>query len=155
MEVSDTAFSGLMTALFDYVFSGTTVQTSAAVQRCRFINPSTASFSQLSVPSDLTPLDTENPSSWFQFTCITILDSVAPLKTRKPWFNDGTRAVRRGCHRAESRWKRDKLQVCLEILKDCWRLYQDTVKEAKRIYFSKIISSNSHNPHVLFNSIDI
>uniref|UniRef100_A0A669DR24 Reverse transcriptase domain-containing protein n=1 Tax=Oreochromis niloticus TaxID=8128 RepID=A0A669DR24_ORENI len=42
----------------------------------------------------------------------------------------------------------------LQILKDCWRLYQDTVKEAKRKYFSKIFSSNSHNPRVLFKSID-
>uniref|UniRef100_A0A669CPU2 Reverse transcriptase domain-containing protein n=1 Tax=Oreochromis niloticus TaxID=8128 RepID=A0A669CPU2_ORENI len=154
-----------MVVLFDAVFSRTTVQTSAPVRRCRIINPSTAAqfataFNQLSMPANRTPLDTENLSSWFQYSCLTILDSVAPLKTRKPkaktdpWFNDVTRAVRRECRRAERRWKRDKLQVSLQILKDCWRLYQDTVKEAKRKYFSKIISSNSHNPRVLFKSID-
>lgn len=142
------------------MFSRTTVQNSAPARRCLILNPSTAArfssdFSQLSVPSDL---DTEVLSSLFESSCLTILDSLAPFKTRQPkaktepWFNDTTRAVRRECRRAECRWKRDKLQVSLQLLKNSWRLYQDTVKEAKREYFSKIISSNSHNPRVLFNS---
>lgn len=45
--------------------------------------------------------------------------------------------------------------MSLQLLKNTWCLYQDTVKEAKREYFSKIISSNSHNPRVLFNSIGL
>ncbi|KAL6484148.1 hypothetical protein MHYP_G00061930 [Metynnis hypsauchen] len=57
-------------------------------------------------------LSAEELISWFYSSCQTILDSVAPLKTKQPktktepWFNDRTRAVRRECRRAERRWKR-------------------------------------------------
>lgn len=41
-----------------------------------------------------------------------------------------------------------------QILKDCWRCYQSTVKEARREHLSNIIESNSHNPRVLFKTIE-
>ncbi|XP_059184972.1 glycine receptor subunit alpha-3-like [Centropristis striata] len=87
----------------------------------------------------------------------TILDSVAPLKTvqpkakSEPWFNGRTREARRECRRAERKWKKDKLQVSFQILKDCWRRYQSTVKETKRQYLANI-ETNHHNPP--FDTVD-
>lgn len=46
-------------------------------------------------------------------------------------------------------WKKDMLQVSHQILKDCWRYYQSTVKEARREYLSNLIESNCHNPCVI------
>ena len=70
------------------------------------------------------------------------------------WFNGRTRAARQECRKAECRWKKDKLQVSRQILKDCWCLYQSTVKEARRKHLSEITESNSHNPRVLFKTIE-
>ena len=65
-----------------------------------------------------------------------------------------TRTDRQECHTAEHRWKKGKLQVSHQILKDCWGWYQSMVKEARREHLSNIIESNCHNPHVLFETIE-
>ena len=70
------------------------------------------------------------------------------------WLNDMTHAVRRECRRAERKWKKDKLQVSIQMFRDCWRHYQKTVKGAKRKKISDIILLNCHKPCVLFNTID-
>jgi len=70
-------------------------------------------------------LETDELSSWFHSTCKAAIDTVAPLKTRQPktksepWLNDTTRAVRRDCRRAERKWKKDKLQVSFQMLREC------------------------------------
>lgn len=58
---------------------------------------------------------------------ICALDIVAPFKIMhpkilktEPWLNDITQAVRCECRRAERQWKKDKLQVSLDILKETW-----------------------------------
>ncbi|TKS65252.1 RNA-directed DNA polymerase from mobile element jockey [Collichthys lucidus] len=99
-------------------------------------------------------------NSWFHSSCRTILDSVAPLKTvqlkvkPEPWLNERTRAARQDCRKAERRWNKDKLQVSYQILKNCWRCYQSTVKEAKRQHLSNLVQSNHHNLRVLFKTIE-
>jgi len=64
----------------------------------------------------------------FYSACLTVLDSVAPLKIRQPkprsepWLNDHICA--RECRRAEWRWNRDRLQVSFEMLRGSWRCCQ-------------------------------
>ena len=58
------------------------------------------------------------------------------------------------CRKAERKWKKDKLQVSFQLLRDCCRHYQCTVKEAKRKYFSDIVKVNSHQPRVMFKVIN-
>ena len=158
-------FSDHMPVLFEAAFSCAAVKSGAPARSCRIFNPATAgqfssAFNQLCDSSGLTSGNTEELSSWFHSSCRTILDSVAPLKTVRPkvkpepWFNVRTRAARQECRKAERRWKKDKLQVSYQILKDCWRCYQSTVKEARREYLSNIIESNCHNPRVLFKTIE-
>ena len=112
------------------------------------------------VPSGSISANTEKLSSWFHSSCRAILDSVAPLKTvqprakPEPWLNARTRSARQECRKAERRWKKGKLQVCYQILKDCWCCNQSTVKEVRREYLSNLIDSNRHNPCVLFKTIE-
>jgi len=46
------------------------------------------------------------------------------------------------------------LQVFYDILKDCWRNYQRTVKTEKAKYLSDVINKNGHKPYVLFRTIN-
>ncbi len=165
LEICVAAFSDHMPVLFEVALAcNTTVKSAAAARRCRIINPSTAA--QFSTAFNLkcvfpeSVCTTEELSSWLHSTCQTVLDTVAPLKTRQPktrsepWLSDTTWAFRRECRRAERKWKRDKLQVSFQMLRDCWRLYQTTVKAAKRKRLSDIILSNCHKPRILFKTID-
>lgn len=62
-----------------------------------------------------------------------------------------THAVRHECRK----WKKDKLQVSFQMLRDYWCHYQTTVKDTKRKHFPDIILLNYHKPHVLFKTIDL
>ena len=129
---------------------------------CCVITLSTAAqlvaFNQTSIMPE-SVCNTEDFSSWFHSTCQTVLDTVALLKSRQPktksetWLNDTTHAVRREYHRAERKWKKDKLQVSFQMLRDCWRHYQKTVKEAKRKGLSDIILANCHKPRGFSNPV--
>uniref|UniRef100_A0A3B4X257 Reverse transcriptase domain-containing protein n=1 Tax=Seriola lalandi dorsalis TaxID=1841481 RepID=A0A3B4X257_SERLL len=166
LEICDALFSEHMPVLFDVVVAGNTVKPRAAAARCcRVINPSTAGqfsavFNQSCVVPESMYNDTDELSSWFRSSCQIVLDTVAPLKIRlpktkcEPWLNDTTRAVRRQCRRAERKWKRDKQQVSFQMLRECWRNYQTTLKDAKTKHFSDIILSNCHKPRALFKTID-
>uniref|UniRef100_A0A3B3HMF5 Reverse transcriptase domain-containing protein n=1 Tax=Oryzias latipes TaxID=8090 RepID=A0A3B3HMF5_ORYLA len=163
IEICDLAVLDHMPVVFEAGLSRTAVKSTAPPQRRRIFNSSTAgrfssAFNQLVVPPSAA--DVLELSSWFSSSCTSILDSVAPLKTLKPrpkpepWFNERTRAARRACRKAERRWRRDKLQISLQILKNCWHFYQGTVKLAKQEYLANIIVLNQHNPRVLFKMID-
>ncbi len=103
---------------------------------------------------------TEELILWFNTTCTDILNWCAPAKmvfpkTRKqPWLNQSTRVFRQEWRRAERQWKKDNLQVSYEIVKDCMINYQREVKVAKAQYFSDLINRHSHNPKVLFSTIN-
>lgn len=125
LEICDAVFSDHMPVLFETTLACHTVKPCAIGRHCRMINPSTAvqfsvAFSQNSITPDV-----------FHSTCQTVLDIVAPLKSRQaktksePWLNDMTHAARRECRRAERKWKKDKLQVSLQMLTDCWLHYQE------------------------------
>lgn len=97
-----------------------------------------------------------NVSRYIHLSCSKL---VAPLEggcflstsRSEPWFNDVTRAARRECRRAEHKWKKDKLHVSCDLMRDSWRRYQKFVKEEKTKHFSDIISSQ---PRVLFKTVD-
>lgn len=165
LEVCEVYFSDHMPVLFEATVCFNSVKPPAAVRSCRVINPSTAAhfssaFSQICATTDPAHLDTEALCSQFFHFCQSAIDSAAPLKSRQrkvkpvPWLNETTRSVRQECRRAERKWKKDKLEVSFQILRDCWRRYQSSVKEAKRKYFSDIIVSNCHKPRVLFKVIN-
>ncbi|GAA6092445.1 RNA-directed DNA polymerase from mobile element jockey-like, partial [Tachysurus ichikawai] len=71
-----------------------------------------------------------------------------------PWLNDTTRALRHWCRQAERKWKKDRLQVSLEMFRDSLAAYQRALKEAKGQYLSALINNNSHRPGILFSTIN-
>ncbi|KAJ8393024.1 hypothetical protein AAFF_G00069280 [Aldrovandia affinis] len=104
--------------------------------------------------------DPEELTIMFNSTCQSILDTIAPLTLKKPkpaatpWLNDTTRAQRRVWRQAERRWKKDRLQILLEMLRDSQQTYQRVVKSERAKYFASVIANNSHNPRVLFQTIN-
>ncbi len=86
--------------------------------------------------------------SRFNSTCSNVLNAVAPFRTfqsktrSEPWIDDSIRSLRRCCRRAERKWKKDRLHVSFEILKDTLFKYQKAVKKAKCRHLSDIINKN-------------
>lgn len=89
------------------------------------------------------------------------LDSVAPLKPKlikgkpkAPWKNEDIYLAKRRCRKAERMWRKTKLHVHLDIFKELLSAFSNTVRVARKEYFSKLISTNSNNSKVLFSTID-
>lgn len=95
---------------------------------------------------------------YFDFACKSALDVVAPLTLRQCksktrfWLTDFTREIRKQCGRCERQRKKDRLHFCLETLKSSWKSYPKAVKADKLACLSQLISANSHNPRVLYNT---
>ncbi|KAI5106744.1 protein lifeguard 3 [Silurus meridionalis] len=118
------------------------------------------------IPLNMSSGDIDDPSALWENRSIRhafirkIMDSVAPYKVKStnvpadPWLNDTTRALRRRCRQAERKWKKDRLQVSLEIFKNSLATYQSALKEAKGQYLSALMNSNSHRPGILFTTIN-
>uniref|UniRef100_A0A673MBL0 Scavenger receptor class B member 1 n=1 Tax=Sinocyclocheilus rhinocerous TaxID=307959 RepID=A0A673MBL0_9TELE len=105
----------------------------------------------LSLESSLPDLDADQHLSLLNTACSEVLNTTAPLKLKKskpktePWLNDNIRFLRQACRRAERKWKKDKLLISYEMLKDCFATFQKAVKSAKSQYFSNLIAKNHHS----------
>ncbi len=77
-----------------------------------------------------------------------------PKPKSEPWLNDVTPAARRERRRTEHKWKKDKLHVSYDLMRDSWKRYQKIVKEEKTKHFSDIISSHFNKPRIIFKTID-
>lgn len=111
------------------------------VHRQRTYNPQIElQFSDALIDSGLQSLmkfstsTAEETRNIFNSTCMDIMDLIAPFMTRhhkptsEPWLNDTTHSVRRTCRRPVRKWKNNKLQVSLEILRNCLARYQKVCK---------------------------
>ncbi len=75
----------------------------------------TASVLQLNIRRDIQLTSSElSPDEFFfcfNSVCTTILDSVAPLRTKhhkltpEPWLNNTTQTLRQACIRAKRKWE--------------------------------------------------
>lgn len=167
-EISETAISDHLPIVFEFAAPQSGSKPVVPSGRRRIISSSTAAEftaafrdSQFFTLNGLvSPLCPDDILSSFHSTCSGILDSIAPFRHKSakprtdPWLNDTTRAIRQHCRQAERRWKKDKLHVSLEMLRNCLADYQRAVREAKSKYLSDIISRSSHCPRVLFNTIN-
>lgn len=105
-------------------------------------------------------LDANEHLSIFNNNCLNILNYIAQLKAKKRkhnsafWHNDTTRSLRQACRKAERKWKKDKLQVSYEILRDSLSAFQRAAKAAKCKHFSELITQNSYKPNILFSAIE-
>ncbi|KAF7690683.1 hypothetical protein HF521_012487, partial [Silurus meridionalis] len=162
-EVMDFPISDHSLIRFD-ICAVSPVPTSRAPHRRRIIISSTVedfiaafSVSDLAFIDELaSPPCPDRFLASFHTICSQITDSVAPYKVKStnvpadPWLNDTSRALRRRCRQAERKWKKDRLQVSLEMFRDSLATYQSALKEAKGQYLSALINSNSHSSGILF-----
>lgn len=110
MEVVDACLSDHSGVLFDASLPFFSTESHLPVLCCRYINSLTASkFSEalVAAPNTCTieasppHFSTEELGPLFNTTCSSILNSIAPLKVKKPklkgqpWLNDTIRALRR------------------------------------------------------------
>ncbi|XP_036072725.1 uncharacterized protein LOC118600103 [Oryzias melastigma] len=143
------------------------IQQEASVRtvRKRYINPEVAAsfinnFNQ-------TPAQTSSASCDFMVDDFnnrlqSSLDAVAPVKTKTlrttvktPWKTDDIRCLKQKCRRAERRYRKTKLMIHKDIFKEQLKIYNNSIKKARTLYFSNLISENKNNPKVLFKTIDI
>lgn len=79
---------------------------------------------------------------------------MAPLKIKyqkpksEPWVNEAVREIRRTCRQAKRKWKKDKLQVSYELLRDALSKFQWAMSSAKSKYFADLIERNCNNCNI-------
>ncbi len=88
-----------------------------------------------STPAEILPASCDFIVENFNNKLKSTLDSVAPLltKTRKtkptpPWRNDEINKLKRNCRSAERKWRKSKLTVHYEILREQLKTYNKAVK---------------------------
>ncbi len=169
ITISNATFSDHMPVSFSIPYLGQTPRNQPIERMSRiFTTRSSVKFitayhevwDSSEMESVLHNLDADEHLSYFNSTCASILNSIAPLKLRNHksepvfWHNKTTRSLRQACRQAERKWKKDKLQVSYEIMRNSLTMFQRAAKAAKCKYFSDLITKNLHKSCVLFSTID-
>ncbi len=116
-----------------------------------------------STPAEILPAPCDFIVDHFNSRLKSTLDSVAPLliktiktKPTPPWRkNDKINKLKRNCRSAERRWRKSKLTVHYEILRQQLKTYNNAVKQARTSHFSQLIIDHKNNPRFLFSTFDI
>lgn len=90
------------------------------------------------------------------------IDHVAPLTTKAtknkpipPWRSTVlVKESKRQCRSAEGRWRKPKLTIHYEILRQQLKSHNNNIKQARREYFSKLITDHKNNPKFLFSTFN-
>ena len=97
----------------------------------------------------------------YENTLLKILDKYAPMKRRMitlrpsaPWYMDEIREEKKKRRRLERRWRSSRLCIDRQLYADQCKLVNNMLKLAKSSYYSSIISDNTSNQKILFNTID-
>lgn len=70
------------------------------------------------------------------------------------FHNDEIKKLKRNCRSAERRWRKSKLTIHYEILREQLKIYNNTVKLARISHFSRLITDHKNNIKFLFSTID-
>ena len=116
-----------------------------------------------STPAEILPASCNFIVYNFNSRLKSTLDSVAPLLTKTikrkptpPWRkNDEINELKRKCRSAERRWRKSKLTVHYEILRQQLKNYSNAIKKARISHFSQLITNHKNNPRFLFSTFDI
>ena len=115
-----------------------------------------------STPDDVLPAPCDFIVDNFNCKLKSTLDSVAPLLTKTvktkpvpPWRTATIKKLKINCRGAERRWRKSKLTVHYEILREQLKSYNNAVKQARTSHFSKLITDNKNNPRFLFSTFDL
>lgn len=98
----------------------------------------------------------------FNSKMTNVIDTIAPTtvkivsgKKKSPWRNTMlVRNEKRECRKAERQWRKTNLQVHYDIYKERLCIYNSELKNARRSFFSDIITKNNNNARALFATVD-
>jgi hypothetical protein len=114
----------------------------------RIINENTAAlFEQALIQTPVFPTSGDSVNDLlelFNTKVESIMNNVAPLKLKSitskkkaPWLNSPTvKLMRRECRKSERKWRKNKLQVNLQIHNENLPKYNFEVCKARQSYFS-------------------
>lgn len=155
IDIEDACFSDHNPVIFNISVFSSSLNCKPLGRYVRSIKPSTASEFSNAYTTLTSVLRTSGSLSFglglndivpmFNSICNEIMDTCAPFKIigvkskPQPWLNNDTRCLRQVWRKAERQWKKDKLQVSYDILKDAMIKYQKAAKTAKIKYFSDLI----------------
>lgn len=132
-----------------------------ALQRRIISQTKSEKFSESFDPSSFMDCsDAESFLQSFNIHCLSVLNNVAPLKSKStfpknpcPWVNEEIMSFRRKCRKVERLWKSTSLEVHRLHLKELITLLNVMIKQARSTYFANLVTLNKKNPKVLFDTI--
>ena len=97
----------------------------------------------------------------YNTTLSAILDKHAPVKSKlitsthsNPWYTTELRTLRCDRRRCEHQWRSHPCTQTLGFLRTATNIYNKALLAAKKLYYSELVTSNSGNPHQLWNTIN-
>lgn len=133
-EICNSGISDHFPVLFTLTLPGFRVKSGMMVLRQHAYTPQIESqFPDAFIDSGLQSLlnfstsTAEEMYNLFNSTCMDIMDLIAPFMTRhhkptfEPLLNSTNRLLRWACRRAERKWKKDGLEVSLDIWREIAR----------------------------------
>jgi hypothetical protein len=97
----------------------------------------------------------------YNYTLSSILDKHAPVKTEfirlkpaNPWFTPALNKLKHACRSLQRVWLRSHSLEDLKLLRTATNHYHAAISNAKRDYFSSLITTNATNPRKLWNTVN-
>ena len=117
---------------------------------------------QASPLSDLDELSsTDNLVAMYNDTLTSLLDSLAPVRTRLvpanrtcPWFTPELRQLKAAGRRLERLYKKPGLTIHSMLYTEHIQTYRDALNAARSNYYSSLITSSVSRPKTLFRTVD-
>lgn len=139
LEINDTGFSDHKSVIFTTSFPHTSSEAPVLARLPRYFSPTASKDFAAAYTAVKSSLDEFRTSEYnadeylnhFSNTCLNIVNNIAPLKCKRskeesaPWFNDYIRSLRRVCRRAERKFRKDRLQMSYEMLKESLSVFPE------------------------------
>ncbi|XP_072247605.1 uncharacterized protein [Leuresthes tenuis] len=163
ITVSDVGLSDHSCVFFESTISvHTNVSTAVISKQCITENSSKIFNQVFSLTPALSGGSVSELVSSFNTKMLNVMDTIAPIKVKvisgrkkSPWRNSTlVKNGKRECRKAERRWRKTNLQVHYDIYKEKLHSYNLQLRNARKSYFSDIITKNSHNAQALFATVD-
>jgi hypothetical protein len=69
-------------------------------------------------------------------------------------MSEETNQLKSNCKKAERKWRKSKLQIHYDILREQLGIYNKEIRNARWAQLSNVITINQNNLRVLFSTID-
>ena len=159
VDVKDLALSDHFCVFFDLQIIPNVQLTSVSVKR-RYINENTSAkfMEAIAMSPNVSAESVDELLDEFNW----IMDAVAPIKTKTTLIRKKTswrntmmvKALKTECRKAESKWRKNKLQIHRDLYKISLCNFNYELLKARQRHFSEIINKNINNTRTLFAMVD-